>query len=67
MYRIKNLLKKGDNLLGEKGTFAEDTNPALTLLNMAKESAKYNIRMEQVNEYNKVCMFIFINDTINWC
>ena len=47
-------MKKGDNLLQDEVTFEEDTNPALTLINMAKESAKYKTRMEEINGFNKV-------------
>ena len=54
-HRIRNLLKKGDNLLNiNEGTFNDETNPALTLINMAKESAKYKTRMEEINEFNEV-------------
>ena len=57
-YRIRNLLRKGDNLLSmREGTFQDETNPALTLINMAKESAKYKIRLEEINEFNEVTFF----------
>ena len=53
--RIRNLLKKGDNLLSTReGTFQDETNPALTLINMAKESAKYKTRLEEISEFNEV-------------
>ena len=35
-------------------TFEDDPNPALTLINMAKESAKYKTRMEEINGFNEV-------------
>ena len=37
-----------------EGIFQDETNPALTLINMAKESAKYKTRMEEINEFNEV-------------
>ena len=37
-----------------EGTFQDETNPALTLINMTKESAKYKTRLEEINEFNEV-------------
>ena len=37
-----------------EGTFQDETNPALTLINMAKESAKYKTRLEEIREFNEV-------------
>ena len=55
IYRIRNLLRKGDNLLSmREGTFQDETNPALTLINMAKESAKYKTRLEEIKQFNEV-------------
>ena len=49
------MLKKGDNLLSTReGTFQDETNPALTLINMAKETAKYKTRQEEISEFNEV-------------
>ena len=59
MYRIRNLLRKGDNLLSmREGTFQDETNPALTLINMAKESAKYKTRLEEIREFNEVTFLL---------
>ena len=59
-YRIRNLLKKGDELLHEEVTFEDETNPALILIKMAKESAKYKTRMEEINGFNEVSARSFL-------
>ena len=59
IYRIRNLLRKGDNLLSmREGSFQDETNPALTLINMAKESAKYKTRLEEIREFNEVTFLL---------
>ena len=59
-FRIRNLLKKGDELLHEEVTFEDETNPALILIKMAKESAKYKTRMEEINGFNEVSARSFL-------
>ena len=37
-----------------EGIFQDETNPALTLINMAKDSAKYKTRLEENKQFNEV-------------
>ena len=41
-------------MLQDGVNFEDETNPALILINMAKESAKYKTRMEEINGFNEV-------------
>ena len=44
-------------MLQDGVNFEDETNPALILINMAKESAKYKTRMEEINGFNEVCTY----------
>ena len=63
-FRMRNILKKGDRLVKSYGlTLAEDC-PLPKMIHDLKQSSNFLERKKSLDEFNKVCIFLILQNML---